>query len=154
MALRSRSRTATPTSGPGRGPHSDGRSRHRRPPSTRGRVRPRHAEAADELQRRAEVLFAERVGERGDLGKGPPSGGPGGPDGDGEVAGVGPERLEAAGAVDVAEAGSDGSAGDAVGFVEGARWEAGAVEAGGLIVVLRREPFGTLVPRRGPAAWS
>ncbi|NUR68767.1 MAG: ComEA family DNA-binding protein, partial [Streptomyces sp.] len=32
MALRSRSRTAVPTSGPGRGPASDVRSRHRRRP--------------------------------------------------------------------------------------------------------------------------
>ncbi|MFC8428883.1 helix-hairpin-helix domain-containing protein [Streptomyces sp. NPDC057253] len=77
MALRSRSRTATATSGPGRGPHSDGRSRHRRPPATRGggggRARHRHASSADELQRRAEVLFAERVGARRDSGKGPPT---------------------------------------------------------------------------------
>ncbi|MFL5995899.1 MAG: helix-hairpin-helix domain-containing protein [Streptomyces sp.] len=122
MALRSRSRTATTTSGPGRGPHSDGRSRHRRPPGTQGRVRHRHAASADELQRRAEVLFAEEAGQRRDSGKGPPRGGPGVLD---EVAGGGPERLEAAGAVDVAEA---GSAADAAGFVERARWEVGAAE--------------------------
>ncbi|WP_306981353.1 helix-hairpin-helix domain-containing protein [Streptomyces canus] len=122
MALRSRSRTATATSGPGRGPHSDGRSRHRRPPGTQGRVRHRHAASADELQRRAEVLFAERTGERRDSGKGPP---PGGPDVADEVAVGAPERLEAAGAVDVAEA---GSAADAVGFVERARWETGAAD--------------------------
>ncbi|MYS40458.1 ComEA family DNA-binding protein, partial [Streptomyces sp. SID5998] len=35
MALRSRSRTATATSGPGRVPGSDGRTRHRRPPGGR-----------------------------------------------------------------------------------------------------------------------
>ncbi|MEV7734754.1 ComEA family DNA-binding protein [Streptomyces sp. NPDC088921] len=122
MALRSRSRTATTTSGPGRGPHSDGRSRHRRPPGTQGRVRHRHADSADELQRRAEVLFAERAGQRRDSGKGPP---PGGPRVHDEAVGSDPERLEAAGAVDVAEA---GSAADAVGFVERARWEAGAAE--------------------------
>ncbi|MFF4626813.1 helix-hairpin-helix domain-containing protein [Streptomyces griseorubiginosus] len=79
MALRSRSRTATATSGPGRGPRSDGRSRHRRPPAPRGagggRARHRHAASADELRRRAEVLFAERVGARRDSGKGPPTGG-------------------------------------------------------------------------------
>ncbi|MFF4058531.1 helix-hairpin-helix domain-containing protein [Streptomyces sp. NPDC001668] len=74
MALRSHSRTATAASGPGRGPRSDGRTRHRRrPPATRGRGRHRHAASADELQRRAEVLFAERAGERRDSGKGPPS---------------------------------------------------------------------------------
>ncbi|MFI6434622.1 helix-hairpin-helix domain-containing protein [Streptomyces sp. NPDC050759] len=124
MALRSRSRTATATSGPGRGPHSDGRSRHRRPPGTQGRVRHRHAASADELQRRAEVLFAERAGERRDSGKGPPPGGPGVDD---EVARGAPERLGAAGAVHVAEA---GSAADAVGFVERARWGTGAAEEG------------------------
>ncbi|MEV7070388.1 ComEA family DNA-binding protein [Streptomyces sp. NPDC093990] len=88
MALRSGTRTATTTSGPGRGPRSDGRSRHRRPSVTRGRgqgrghgqgqsqgrVRHRHAASADELRRRAEVLFAERAGERRNSGKGPPGG--------------------------------------------------------------------------------
>jgi competence protein ComEA len=44
-----------------------------------------------------------------------------------ELAGGGPERLGAAGAVHVAEV---GSAADAVGFVERARWEAGAAEEG------------------------
>ncbi|MCE7045211.1 ComEA family DNA-binding protein [Streptomyces purpurascens] len=88
MALRSRSRTATVTSGPGRGPTSDGRVRHprRRPPVARGRARHRHA-SAEELRRRAEVLFgepgeragpgvrvgpAERAGERRESGHGPP----------------------------------------------------------------------------------
>ncbi|MFF0083590.1 helix-hairpin-helix domain-containing protein [Streptomyces canus] len=122
MALRSRSRTATATSGPGRGPRSDGRSRHRRPPGTQGRVRHRHAASADELQRRAEVLFAERAAERRDSGKGPPPGGPGVSD---EVAGGDPERLEAPGAVDVAETGSRA---DTAGFVERARREASAAE--------------------------
>ncbi|MER6289718.1 ComEA family DNA-binding protein [Streptomyces sviceus] len=127
MALRSRSRTTTATSGPGRGPLSDGRSRHGRPTATRGRGRHRHAASADELQRRAEVLFAQRAGERRDSGKGPPSGRPGADDGEAEV---GPERLETAGAVDVgagagagavdvAEAGSS----ESVGYVERApRW--------------------------------
>ncbi|MGW3101518.1 helix-hairpin-helix domain-containing protein [Streptomyces sp. NPDC001100] len=69
MALRSRSHTATATSGPGRAPSSDGRTRNRRAP-TRGRA---HRQAsADELRRRAELLFAERVGERRELGNGPP----------------------------------------------------------------------------------
>ncbi|MFI6852975.1 helix-hairpin-helix domain-containing protein [Streptomyces sp. NPDC050416] len=75
MALRSRSRTATVTSGPGRGPASDGRVRHRRHrPVARGRARHRQA-SAEELHRRAEVLFgehAERAGERRESGHGPP----------------------------------------------------------------------------------
>ncbi|MFJ8465144.1 helix-hairpin-helix domain-containing protein [Streptomyces swartbergensis] len=75
MALRSRSRTATATSGPGRGPASDGRIRHRRHrPVARGRARHRHA-SAEELRRRAEVLFgehAERGGDRRESGHGPP----------------------------------------------------------------------------------
>ncbi|MEV3972403.1 ComEA family DNA-binding protein [Streptomyces sp. NPDC050698] len=57
MALRSPSRTATATSGPGRGPASDGRVRHRRS-VPRGRARQRHA-SAEELRRRAGVLFGE-----------------------------------------------------------------------------------------------
>ncbi|MFI6374911.1 helix-hairpin-helix domain-containing protein [Streptomyces sp. NPDC050546] len=95
MALRSRSRTATVTSGPGRGSTSDGRVRHRprRPPVAHGRARHRHA-SAEELRRRAEALFgehgawagpaerdrpaerdglAERVGERRESGQGPPA---------------------------------------------------------------------------------
>ncbi|MEU0406607.1 ComEA family DNA-binding protein [Streptomyces griseorubiginosus] len=103
MAIRSRSRTATATSGPGRGPHSDGRSRHRRPPAVRGRHR--HASSADELQRRAEVLFAERVGARRDSGKGPPTGSRG-------LA----EEGAGDGAVDLV---GDGSAVDGVGLGDG-----------------------------------
>ncbi|MFF5155806.1 helix-hairpin-helix domain-containing protein [Streptomyces sp. NPDC000348] len=58
MALRSRSRTATATSGPGRPPASDGRARHRRPAGPRGRTPHRHRRAAaEELRRRAESLF-------------------------------------------------------------------------------------------------
>ncbi|MFJ4691646.1 helix-hairpin-helix domain-containing protein [Streptomyces sp. NPDC088766] len=77
MALRSRTRTTTATSGPGRRPGSDGRVRHRRSPA-RSRVGNRHA-SAEELRRRAELLFGERDGERGELGMGPPrdGGGPG-----------------------------------------------------------------------------
>ncbi|NUO42156.1 MAG: ComEA family DNA-binding protein [Streptomyces sp.] len=68
MALRSRSRTAVPTSGPGRGPASDVRSRHRRRPPTTGR-RGRHRYASgEELRRRAEVIFPERVEEWRELG--------------------------------------------------------------------------------------
>ncbi|WP_282699488.1 helix-hairpin-helix domain-containing protein [Streptomyces sp. CC219B] len=69
MALRSRSRTATTTSGPGRGPHSDVRTRHHR---ARPRGRARHT-SAEELRRRAEVLFGERAEEERESGKGPPA---------------------------------------------------------------------------------
>ncbi|MER7477214.1 ComEA family DNA-binding protein [Streptomyces sp. NPDC126510] len=69
MALRSRSRTATATSGPGRGPGSDGRARpHRRPPAARGRAGQRHA-SAEELRRRAGVLFGDRTGPVGHPGR-------------------------------------------------------------------------------------
>ncbi|MGW2569206.1 helix-hairpin-helix domain-containing protein [Streptomyces sp. NPDC001537] len=72
MALRSRSRTATATSGPGRSPASDGRLRHRRP-LARSRVRHRHRHVpAEDLRRRAEVLFPERAGEWRESGAGPP----------------------------------------------------------------------------------
>ncbi|KOT35875.1 DNA-binding protein [Streptomyces caelestis] len=58
MALRSRSRTATATSGPGRPPASDGRARHRRPTGPRGRSPHRNRRAAaEEIRRRAESLF-------------------------------------------------------------------------------------------------
>ncbi|MEU3514772.1 ComEA family DNA-binding protein [Streptomyces sp. NPDC006654] len=57
MALRSRSHETHATSGPGRGPTSDGRTRHRRSPVRAGA---RHRPApADELRRRAELLFGE-----------------------------------------------------------------------------------------------
>ncbi|MGW5459852.1 helix-hairpin-helix domain-containing protein [Streptomyces sp. NPDC003996] len=79
MALRSRSRTATPTSGPGRGPTSDGRIRHRRG-IDRGRARQRPPTPAEELRRRAELLFGERAVRRRESGNGPPDGeGPAGP---------------------------------------------------------------------------
>ncbi|MDG9719161.1 ComEA family DNA-binding protein [Streptomyces sp. DH24] len=70
MALRSRPRAATATSGPGRGPASDGRTRHRRSHLPRGRLRHRyrhrHEQAsAEEVRRRAEVLFGEGVGDAG-----------------------------------------------------------------------------------------
>ncbi|WP_316740072.1 ComEA family DNA-binding protein [Streptomyces sp. MK7] len=66
MALRAHSRTATATSGPGRGPDSDGRTRHRRPPARRG-PRHRHAQAED-LRRRARALFVEHTGRLGESG--------------------------------------------------------------------------------------
>ncbi|MET9729457.1 ComEA family DNA-binding protein [Streptomyces sp. NPDC006458] len=73
MALRSHPRTPSATSGPGRGPASDGRSRHRRRPT-----RARHgSRPADELRRRAASLFAEPPTRRVETGAGPP--GPPGP---------------------------------------------------------------------------
>ncbi|MGV9620027.1 helix-hairpin-helix domain-containing protein [Streptomyces tendae] len=89
MALRSRSRTTSATSGPGRAPASDGRLARRRAPGSRAHARPRshprhgrrHAPPED-LRRRAEALFgepAEQTGHeeaRGEPGKGPPLPGP------------------------------------------------------------------------------
>ncbi|MGW8064770.1 helix-hairpin-helix domain-containing protein [Streptomyces ziwulingensis] len=74
MALRSRSRTASATSGPGRGPTSDGRLRHRRSSRPIGRAgrRRRHAQA-DELRLRAEALFAAPPAQGGESGQAPPS---------------------------------------------------------------------------------
>ncbi|MEU9152477.1 ComEA family DNA-binding protein [Streptomyces sp. NPDC048417] len=70
MALRSRSHETHATSGPGRGPTSDGRTRHRRSPVG---VRARHRPApAEELRRRAELLFGERGVTRPEPGHGPP----------------------------------------------------------------------------------
>ncbi|MFJ9863593.1 helix-hairpin-helix domain-containing protein [Streptomyces sp. NPDC101165] len=70
MALRSRSRTATPTSGPGRGPTSDGRIR--RHPTDRSRARHRVPAPAEELRRRAELLFGERAVQWRESGNAPP----------------------------------------------------------------------------------
>ncbi|MEU5743250.1 ComEA family DNA-binding protein [Streptomyces tendae] len=89
MALRSRSRTTSATSGPGRAPASDGRVARRRAPGSRAHARPRshprhgrrHA-PPEELRLRAEALFGERAEQtgheetRGEPGKGPPSPGP------------------------------------------------------------------------------
>ncbi|MCL8014713.1 ComEA family DNA-binding protein [Streptomyces sp. AS02] len=60
------------TSGPGRGPHSDVRARHQRLRARAG-ARRRYA-SAEELRRRAEVIFAERAEEWGESGAGPPTG--------------------------------------------------------------------------------
>lgn len=83
MALRSRPRVPTATSGPGRAPASDVRTRHRRPPRPphererlrrRYRYRSRHRAALEEeLRRRAEALFgkgttAGRSGAAGESG--------------------------------------------------------------------------------------
>ncbi|MFI8346429.1 helix-hairpin-helix domain-containing protein [Streptomyces sp. NPDC085596] len=70
MTLRSLTRAATPTSGPGRGPSSDGRVRHRRPPE-RGRARHRSPVPGEEVRRRAGRLFGEAGVESG---SGPPTG--------------------------------------------------------------------------------
>ncbi|MDX3532057.1 SLBB domain-containing protein, partial [Streptomyces sp. ID05-39B] len=101
MALRSGTRTTSATSGPGRRPGSDGRVRHRRSPA-RGRVGNRHA-PAEELRRRAQLLFGERSGERGELGMGPPgdddaSSGTAEATGEGTAEGAGEGRVTAEGA--------------------------------------------------------
>ncbi|MFH9939916.1 helix-hairpin-helix domain-containing protein [Streptomyces murinus] len=62
MALRSRPRTVTATSGPGRGPASDVRMRHRA--SEHRRVRHRAHAPAEDLRRRAELLFGEQAVRR------------------------------------------------------------------------------------------
>ncbi|MFY4717970.1 helix-hairpin-helix domain-containing protein [Streptomyces sp. LaBMicrA B280] len=76
MALRSRPRTVTPTSGPGRGPGSDVRTRHRA--SEQRRIRHRAHAPAEDLRRRAELLFGEqavrgRESEWREPGKAPPA---------------------------------------------------------------------------------
>ncbi|MYZ08045.1 ComEA family DNA-binding protein [Streptomyces sp. SID2999] len=70
MTLRSLTRAATPTSGPGRGPSSDSRVRYRRP-TERGRGRHRAPVPGEEVRRRAGQLFGEAQGESG---SGPPGG--------------------------------------------------------------------------------
>ncbi|MFD8260602.1 helix-hairpin-helix domain-containing protein [Streptomyces griseoluteus] len=70
MTLRSLTRAATPTSGPGRGPASDSRVRYRRP-ADRGRGRHRAPVPGEEVRRRAGQLFGEAPGESG---SGPPGG--------------------------------------------------------------------------------
>ncbi|MEW2292572.1 ComEA family DNA-binding protein [Streptomyces sp. NPDC006743] len=123
MALRSRSRstsaTASATSGPGRVPGSDGRTRERRHPH-RGHAPARHAlrqrqAPAEDLRRRAEVLFAGSTAPAGESGSGPPrSPGPGttgavrtgeaaGEAGAGAVAGTS-DRLYAPDAADAPDA--------------------------------------------------
>ncbi|MFI1409438.1 helix-hairpin-helix domain-containing protein [Streptomyces sp. NPDC020707] len=72
MSLRSASRTTTATSGPGRGPASDVRTRHRRR-SHLGAPRRRREASAETLRLRAETLFApEQDRVRGELRHGPP----------------------------------------------------------------------------------
>ncbi|MFC9929449.1 helix-hairpin-helix domain-containing protein [Streptomyces sp. NPDC127190] len=77
MALRSRSRSTRATSGPGRAPGSDGRHgdglrlRHR-PGTDRRRSRHRPPAPAEELRRRAELLFGERAAHWRESGNAPP----------------------------------------------------------------------------------
>ncbi|MFG3548253.1 helix-hairpin-helix domain-containing protein [Streptomyces sp. NPDC047725] len=115
MALRSHPRTAAASSGPGRGPASDGRVRRpRRRPGTHGRHR--HASAA-EVRRRADALFGERTdalsGERADVlsreragawgepgAQAPPGGGGAGDPGDGPGVGRSPVGVRSGGADD------------------------------------------------------
>ncbi|MEU8694791.1 helix-hairpin-helix domain-containing protein [Streptomyces sp. NPDC048665] len=68
MALRSRTRITAASSGPGRGPASDGRVRYHR----RAGLRP--SPPGDELRRRAELLFGERAVRRLESDHGPPQG--------------------------------------------------------------------------------
>ncbi|MGW5475585.1 helix-hairpin-helix domain-containing protein [Streptomyces sp. NPDC004008] len=72
MALRSRSRTVVPTSGPGRGPGSDGRTRHRPHPAREGPRRYHSTPSADTLRLRAEALFSPAPTDGRTGGKGPP----------------------------------------------------------------------------------
>ncbi|WP_107123116.1 ComEA family DNA-binding protein [Streptomyces caeruleatus] len=123
MALRSRTRTTTATSGPGRGPHSDSRIHHRRRMPVRGRARQHHASAA-ELRRRAEVIFAERAEEWRESGAGPPEEGGGRYD----------DWVEGSEVLDAdadADADSDAGAGVGVGVRTRGRVEGAAGDAGG-----------------------
>ncbi|MEU3844153.1 ComEA family DNA-binding protein [Streptomyces sp. NPDC028635] len=72
MALRERTRPPHATSGPGRGPASDGRLRDRRPG---GRARRHHKRQApaEELRRRARIVFAQRAGAGPESGAAPPT---------------------------------------------------------------------------------
>ncbi|MFG2134386.1 helix-hairpin-helix domain-containing protein [Streptomyces sp. NPDC048751] len=137
MALRSRSRTATATSGPGRGATSDVRTRHlrRRSRTPQDAARHRHASSAEELRRRAEMLFAPGEGQRGESGSGPPGEGRGGVlVGAGAAAGVGAGTDVGAGAGPEVGEGFDGpsdraevvGAADAGARDAGSRWPGGA----------------------------
>ncbi|MCC8449535.1 helix-hairpin-helix domain-containing protein [Streptomyces rochei] len=113
MSLRSRARRAHPTSGPGRGPASDGRTRHRRAPRSRsGASAPsgrsqhgRRPPQAEDLRLRAEAIFGEGAGVRGESGKGPPDGGRAGEE---DRAGAVPRPAGPTDAVAVPEVGPAG----------------------------------------------
>lgn len=72
MALPSRSRTVVSTSGPGRGPGSDGRTRHRAHPAPGRPSRHHRTPSADALRLRAEALFASGPKDGRTGGNGPP----------------------------------------------------------------------------------
>ncbi|MET8955389.1 hypothetical protein ACWEO4_33730 [Streptomyces sp. NPDC004393] len=72
MALRSRSRTVVPASGPGRGPGSDGRTRHRPQPAREGPRRHHDTPSADTPRLRAEALFTPAPTDGRTGGNGPP----------------------------------------------------------------------------------
>ncbi|MFD5297085.1 helix-hairpin-helix domain-containing protein [Streptomyces mutabilis] len=129
MALRSRSRTANATSGPGREPASDGRLRHRRASRNGSRTRTRSSFGppgrarhgrrrvpADDLRLRAEAIFGERPGPRGESGKGPPA--EERQAGERGRAEAGPVAVDAAHVADAA-GGGVGAAGGGVGAVGG-----------------------------------
>ncbi|MEV5815656.1 ComEA family DNA-binding protein [Streptomyces mutabilis] len=161
MALRSRSRTANATSGPGREPASDGRLRHRRASrigshsrtststSTRsssgppGRARHgRRRVPADDLRLRAEAIFGERPGPRGESGKGPPA--EERQAGERGRAGAGPVAVDAAHVADAAGGGvgAVGGAGPSDGL--------GAVGAVGVDAATWRERAGLALRERMP----
>ncbi|WP_031111634.1 ComEA family DNA-binding protein [Streptomyces sp. NRRL S-146] len=151
MALRSRSRTATATSGPGRHPASDGRVRHhRRPPVARGRARQRHA-SAEELRRRAGVLFGEHAGRGGQEGHAGQAvsaerAGPAGPPGRAELVEPAGERRES----------GHGPPG-CVGLDETPRGRGGRpalAESMGGLPDLEAEPTGGLQGEDGRAGWG
>ncbi|MFI0034288.1 helix-hairpin-helix domain-containing protein [Streptomyces mutabilis] len=138
MALRSRSRTANATSGPGREPASDGRLRHRRTSRTGFRTRTRTSSGppgrarhgrrrvpADDLRLRAEAIFGERPGPRGESGKGPPA--EERQAGERGRAGAGPVAVDAAHVADAA----GGGVGAVGGGVDAAGGGVGAVGGAG-----------------------
>ncbi|MET7602969.1 ComEA family DNA-binding protein [Streptomyces avermitilis] len=145
MALRSRSRTASPTSGPGRGPVSDGRTRHRHHP--RSRAGRRHA-SAEALRLRAEALFAEEGGPRQEWGNGPPE-----EDRDvgglsaGTALGFGVARVRETRGRDAGGVAEDEAAcsGVAVGEAGGS-----GIDAGGAVGAAWRERVGLAVRERMP----
>ncbi|MEU9366626.1 ComEA family DNA-binding protein [Streptomyces avermitilis] len=145
MALRSRSRTASPTSGPGRGPVSDGRTRHRHHP--RSRAGRRHA-SAEALRLRAEALFAEEGGPRPEWGNGPPEADRdvGGPPA-GMALGFGVARVR-----ETRGRGANGVAEDEAACSGVAVGEAGGsgVDAGGAVGAAWRERVGLAVRERMP----
>ncbi|WP_443052580.1 helix-hairpin-helix domain-containing protein [Streptomyces sp. NBC_00299] len=88
----------------------------------RARPRPASARAAEELRRRAEVIFAERAGEWGESGAGPPASGgldegAGGPPGAGVLPGAGVPRADGLRGADVARV--DGLRGSDVPHADG-----------------------------------